>query len=445
MTEHTDTVGKHAHPAVFGLLVLPFGLTYGYLQVAVPLLLKDRGISMAEIGAVSAIASFPHGIKFLWTPALDAGWPRRKWYIAMIALTAASLALTALIPPDPSRSAGPVTLLMLFAIALTIAQAAVATSNSAVNALMATTIPNEKKGAVSGWSMAGNVGGTGIGGGVALWLAHHVEGRTSAIILAATCLACAIPAFFMDEKRPEQHPLGRLFKVLLKDIWATVRSREGWTGIVICFAPIGTGAATNLFSALASDYLFAPEGGSASAAACFGTAPVVDRAFCVEVVGGLLAGVVGALGCLLGGWMSGRMRPRVAYVVGGVLTALAAIAMAGLDATPRSFTWGMLLYSFVNGISFAAFAAMVLEIVGDSAGVTTKYALYVGVSNQAISYVTWLDAQGSDWGRAHFADPAKGARWGLLGVDAAVTFVGIALLGAMLWSLRKTKLTPASA
>jgi hypothetical protein len=254
----------------------------------------------------------------------------------------------------------------------------------------------------------------------------------------------------MHETAPEKHPFGTLLRVLVKDIWTTLKSREGWTGLVICFAPVGTGAATNLFSALASDYLFAPEGSAEAASqsfgtaalACFGAGPVAQRALCVEVVGGVLAGVVGALGCLLGGYLSNRMRPRPAYILGGVLTALSALLMAKMSAEPASFTWGMLLYSFVNGVSFAAFAAMVLDIVGQSAGVTTKYALYVGVSNQAISYATWLDAQGSDWGRAHFADPAKGARWGLLGVDAIVTFAGILLLGAVMYA---TKRVPAKA
>ena len=452
MSERVDTVGKHAHPALFGLLVLPFGVAVGYVQVAVPYLLEERHLSMAAIGFVSGLSQLPHGFKFLWAPALDAGWRRRSWYIGSIVATALCIALAALIPPDPGAHAGPLTLLTVFAIVLTVAQAAATTSNSAVNALMATTIPRDKKGAVAGWSMAGNLGGTGIGGALALFLAKHVSGITTAVSLAAICVACAIPAFFLHEDRPEKHPLGSLFGVLLRDIWATVKSRDGWTGLVICLSPVGTGAATQLFSALSKDYLFAPDEAhvgstqtfAASALACFG-AGAADRELCVELVNGMLGGVVGALGCLVGGYLADRMNRRLCYVLAGASTALCAIAMGAMSPAPSSFTWGTLAYQFTNGIAFAAFAAFVLEIVGQSAGVTTKYALFVGVSNQAISYVTWLDGVGSDWGRAHLgADPAFGARWGLLGTDALATIVGIFVLALMIVYVRRRAAAPAS-
>jgi hypothetical protein len=72
---------------------------------------------------------------------------------------------------------------------------------------------------------------------------------------------------------------------------------------------------------------------------------------------------------------------------------------------------------------------MVLELVGHSAGVATKYALFTATSNQAISYVTWLDGKASDWHGA-------GAR-GALAFDAALTFVGLAMLLAIVAYTRR--------
>src|SRR5205823_10773937 len=37
---------------------------------------------------------------------------------------------------------------------------------------------------------------------------------------------------------------------VIKDLWNVVRSRRGFLGLLICFLPIGTGAASNLWSAL---------------------------------------------------------------------------------------------------------------------------------------------------------------------------------------------------
>jgi MFS-type transporter involved in bile tolerance (Atg22 family) len=269
--------------------------------------------------------------------------------------------------------------------------------------------------------MAGNLGGTGVGGALALWLAQHLSATTTSAVLAGFCLVCALPALSLHEAKPERHALGRAMVHLVKDVWATVKSRPGWTGILICLSPVGTGAATQLFSAVAGDY----KAGETH----------------VELVNGVLGGLVGALGCLLGGVLADRMNRRLCYVLAGALTAVTAIGMALAPATPTGFTVGCLAYQFANGIAYAAFAAFVLEMVGHGAGVTTKYALFVGCSNQAISYVTWADGKGYDTGAAH----GFSGRVGMLGMDAAATAVGIAILGAVFLYLRRVdRRSPAS-
>jgi hypothetical protein len=71
---------------------------------------------------------------------------------------------------------------------------------------------------------------------------------------------------------------------------------------------------------------------------------------------------------------------------------------------------------------------MVLEVVGDSAAVATKYALFVASSNFAISTVTKLNGMASgfrgfsgDWTRE------AGAR-GALAFDAGITVLGIVIV-----------------
>jgi MFS family permease len=398
--------GKHVHPAVFGVLVIPFGLAVGYSTVAVPFLLKARGMEIGAIATVTALAGWPHGWKFLWAPALDAGWKRRSWFIGAVLVTAAALAATNFVDP--------IAHLTLYTAVLAIGQAAVATSSAAVDALMAIALPNEKKGAAAGWSMAGNLGGTGVGGALALWLAQHVSPGLTASVLATACAACIFPALLIVERPPEKHPLGRAFINLAKDVWQSIKTREGWTGLLICLSPVGTGAATGLFSAVAEDY-HAGE-------------------WHVELVNGVLGGIVGAIGCLIGGYLADRMNRRLCYVLAGALTSVFAIAMAFGPATPRAFAFGCLAYQFANGIAYAAFAAFVLEMIGHGPGVTTKYALLVGASNQAISYVQWLDGKGYDWG----AKRAIGGRAGMLGMDVLSTVMGIAILGSVVFFLRRS-------
>jgi PAT family beta-lactamase induction signal transducer AmpG len=406
---------------LWAVLVLPFGLTVGYAQIAVPYTLRMRGLSMATIGAISAISQTPHAIKFLWAPALDSGWKRKSWFYWMVAATAAALALTALIPPSQTEHFGPFTLLQVYTAVLTIAAAAVSTSSSAVLALMATTLPNDVKGRASGWQTAGNLVGTNIGGALVTWFLAHLVPRLTGLLLALMCGVCVIPAFFIDEAPLQKHALRRLLLDLLQDVWRTLKSRDGWTGMIICLSPVGTGALINLFSALARDY--APDDAT--------------REHMVVVVNGIFGGLIAGAGALVGGYVCDRMNRRFAYVLFGGVTALSAIGILLGPATPMAFTVGCLAYSFANGLCYAAFYAFVLEMIGEGAGVTTKLALFVGASNLAINYVTWLDGVGYDWAESMWKGHASAGRVGMCGMDALSSFVGIAVLVAMMVFVRR--------
>ena len=410
-------------PPLWALLTLPFGLTVGFASIAVPFVLRSRGLPMTLIATVSQTAQLPHVIKPLWSPLLDAGPRRRTWFFASVAVAALALAATALIPPDPDARLGPVPFIALYTAALFVAQAAVATSGSAVLAMMALTVPDAKRGAASGWQTAGNLAGTAVGGALITWMLGHVTASTTAAVIAGICALSALPAIVVDEVPPVRRKAARLVGDLLKQIGRTLRSREGWTGMVICLSPVGAGALTNLFSALARDY--APDDAASE--------------HLVVVVAGVLGGLVNTAGALLGGQLADRMNRRLAYGLCGGLSALCALAMLLAPATPGAFTAGCLAYQFANGLCYAVFYAFVLELVGHRDGVTTQLALYVGASNLAASYVTWFDGFGYDRARALAPRWASAGRAGMLGMDALTSIAGLALLGAMTVYVRRAR------
>ena len=101
-------------------------------------------LPMTRIATVSQVASCPTSSSRLWSPVA-----RRGAAAADVVLRIdrrhrrSALAATALIPPEPRRSRlGPVPLLWVYTAALFVAQAAVATSGSAVLAMMALTVPD---------------------------------------------------------------------------------------------------------------------------------------------------------------------------------------------------------------------------------------------------------------------------------------------------------------
>jgi PAT family beta-lactamase induction signal transducer AmpG len=410
-------------PPWWALLTLPFGLTVGFATVAVPFVLRLRGVDMTLIATVSQVAQLPHIVKLLWAPVLDSGPRRRSWFFASIVVTALALSLTALIPPSPTERLGPVPLLWIFTGTLFVAQAAVATSSSAVLALMALTVPAEQRGAASGWQTAGNLAGTAAGGALVAWMLRHMPTAATAACLAGICAACALPAAFIHETPPPRRSAMRLVVALLGELWRTLRSREGWTGLLICMSPVGAGALTNLFSALATDY--AKDDASA------------ERL--VVVVTGALGGIVNAAGALLGGYLADRMNRRLAYALCGAITALCAVGMMFGPATPAAFTIGCLAYQLANGLCYAAFYAFVLDLVGKRDGVTTQLALFAGAGNLATSYVTYLDGWTYDHAKAWLPGRDYAPRAGMLGMDALTTFVGIAALAAMVAYVRRAR------
>jgi MFS family permease len=394
------------------VLDLPFGAAVGYLSIAVPFWLEQKGLDLDAIALLSATAFAPHALKILWVPLLDIGAYRKVWYLAMAVATAALLIAISVLP-DPAGN------LPLYTILLTALQATATTGHAANNTLMATTTRPEDKGRVGGFGMASNVGGTGLLGAVGLLVATHVSPRAAGLVLAGVTLASAALALRIVEVRHVDEAVakaGNLARALglhllsmLKDLWRTLTSREGFTGLLICLAPVGCQALSNLFSGLAAGYRASAE--------------------VVGMVNGVGGGIVGALGSLLGGYLADRMNRRVAYAMSGGLTAIAAVAMALAPMTPLTYAWGALAYLFAGGIAFATWAGMVLEMVELSPAAATKYALFNASANLAISYVTALDGVGGQWAsRALGMAPARGALY----TDALLTLGGITFLVVLL-------------
>jgi PAT family beta-lactamase induction signal transducer AmpG len=414
---------RHVHPALFGLLIMPFGTITGYCGVTLPRLFELEGQTATAIAAFQALAMQPHSFKFLIEPMLDARYRKKSWFLWSIAITALMLPLAIFVRGRNhglslgARTIAPLSLLVAI---LFVANAAVATSSGAMHALMATTLPVHKKGAAAGWAMAGNLGGYGVGGAIGLFVTQKMSTGLAAALMTALVVACAAPAFFIEEEEPEAHPLGRAILRLLRDTWKTVKSKQGWTGLVICLSPVGAGGATGLFSAMASEY----QAGDQQ----------------VALVNGLFGGIVSALGCVVGGYVADRMNRRLVYALAGAASAAVAIGMSMMKINPSTYTYGCLAYSFVNGIAFAAWAAFVLDLMGHDAGVATKHALFAAAANQATNYMTVLDGLASDrkilGGRL-----GKGAV-AVLRADALQTVIGLLVIGVMVFLVRRLLLRP---
>jgi len=397
------------HPAVFMVLIVPFGVMSGYLSVTIVYLLTQAGVGVEASGGLVALSYLPHSWKFLWAPLADTTLTRKHWYVVSALVSALGIYATGAVPAESGS------LPLLTAIVL-ISNVAVTFLAMAVESLMAYCAAEDGKGRAGGWFQAGNLGGYGLGGGAGLWLAQAIQPAwIGAAILALSCLLCCAALAFVAEPPTHVRSGGytRAVIELLKDLWSVARSRRGFLALLICFLPIGSGAASNLWSAVADDW-------HASANT-------------VALVTGVFGGIASAVGCIVSGYWCDRMDRKLAYAFFGVLLAACAVAMALAPHTEIMYVVWTLAYAVVSGFCYTAFSAVTLEAIGQGAA-ATKYSLFSSLSNMPIGYMTAVDG----WAAARWGPDGMLHAEALIGVLAVVFFAGVAALAVRLGRITTT-------
>lgn len=399
MTDRTATpaAARHIHPWAFMVLIIPFGVNAGYLSVAIAWQLKQAGVSVAQVATIIAATYVPHVWKFLWAPITDSTLSQKAWYLIACVSSAVTLTAVGLFPATPAGLAS-------LTVVVVISSAATTFLGMSVESLMAYSTPEHLKGRASGWFQAGNLGGAGIGGGFGLWLVQRVpQPWVASATVGVLCLACCV-ALLAVPTPVRSHGAGSLARKLLdvvRDVWHVVRERAGLLALFLCLLPVGSGAASGLWSAVAGEW-HAPGD-------------------LVALVTGVLTGIISAVGCVAGGWICDRMDRKAAYLAYGLLQAGCAVGMALCPRTPAMFAVWTITYAFITGLTYAGYSAFVLEAIGKGAA-ATKFSVYASLSNFPIMYMTTIDGKAHDrWNSAGMLFTEA-----TLCVLGAVVFVSIA-------------------
>ncbi len=403
---------RFPHPAIFAILMYPFGAVSGYLGVAIEYDLGHNGVALEVIGEIIAISLVPNVWKFLWAPVLDITLTPRIWYTSSALVTAIGVLWMGLIPPDNESIRAMKWVVFLASLAVTF-------NGMTVDIISAHTSPPEQKGRFGGWMQVGNLAGGGIGGGLALWLSQNLSQRWMAgAVIAVTILACPLTLMFVPKivrvTAETAVPVLRRVGEVARESWALARSRAGAMAILVLFLPLGTGAASGLWSAVAGDW-------SAS----------VDA---VALVNGVWSGVLAGVGCLVGGFFCDRMDRKWSYAVFGLMQAACAVAMALAPHTQLMYIVFTLLYSVTAGLTYASFSALTLEAIGVGAA-ATKYNLLASLSNFPIQYMTLIDGSAhTHWGAS-----------GMLFTEAGIGLAGVVVYVIVSRIVLKPKMTEAIA
>ncbi|MCB9858213.1 MAG: MFS transporter [Phycisphaerales bacterium] len=388
---------------LFAALYFSEGAPIGFVWLALPTLLRERGVDVADIGEMSSLLVLPWALKFLWAPLIDTlrsrAWGFRAWIVAaqlMMGLTLLPL-LNADVFDDIDLLRW---ILILHAICA-------ATQDVSVDALCIASAPEDERGVLNGWMQAGMLVGRAIFGGVALMLVRYI-GLDNVVLLmiAAIWMTTLLVVARTRESEPgAADVVGERVQGFRASLAAAMARPATWFGL--------------LFAATAA-------AGFEAIGAFFGPC-LTDAGVSKESIGRFHLGPVISLtliGSLVGGWASDRIGKRrfvaaaiVGLVVSGGLVALAAPTIDD-GATPFYVALGLLY--FVIGLFTASSYALLMDMTDPRLG-GTQFSAFMGATNLCESW-------------AVFAGGVLAARWGYAAMFAGmscVSLVGLPILLGM--------------
>ncbi len=380
------------HPIVWLILYIPFGAMGGFVTVALTFMATKSGLSITEGSLLVGSQLLINWLKWLWAPVVDITLSPKRWYMISTVCSAAGVVAMSAVPLGKETLG----LLLVIIAGANLINTIVGMS---VESMITLLTPKEQIGRVSAWFQAGNLGGAGLGGALGLFLLEHVtQSWVSGGVMGVVFLACCFALLPLPEVKSIEsaHKPLEAVKHVTREFWHSLKAPIGILTALLCIMPISTGAAQSTLA-------------QAAVAAFWGAG-----AEQVELVQGLLSGLITMLGCFAGGWVCNRMSARTAYAIFGIL--LAAIA-AGMSLSPANISmyigWNI-VYAFGVGLSYAAFTAMVLIAI-DKGSAATGYNVYASVSNFPIWWVGLLLA---------FVADKQGPRTMLM-TEAALGVVGV--------------------
>lgn len=348
-------------PFYIFFLMLPTGISNGFITVTLPFLLTKNNFPVAVTAGIVALGLSANLWRFLWGPIVDISLSLRKWFWIGLSAGTGSLLLLCFIPFTVKGT-------VLLSAIVFISQVAATITVLPINGFMANCIAGNKKGKASGWFQAGSLAGTGLGGGVGLWLAVHYNVVVAGIVLCTASLLFAMVVLLIKDI---QHVKGKTLlqeiAVMGKDVLAMLKVPLALSVIVLLVLPIGTGAMAHLWSAIGQDWK--------------------TDADTVALITGLLSGVVSAVGCVTGGMVADKWGVWVSYLGSGIVCAAVTLLMAVMPYHPVVYITGVLAYAFSMGMVYAAFTAIILFAIGKK-HVATKYSLLASLGNLPVVYMT---------------------------------------------------------
>ena len=174
-------------------------------------------------------------------------------------------------------------------------------------------------------------------------------------------------------RAPGRPTLRETFAEVTRDVWSVVKSRAGVLVMFLMLLPIGSGGIP--WTSVASEWKVSADE--------------------VALAGGVISGVVSAVAALAAGYLCDLMNRRLAYCLFGSLIAVLLVITSHLARTPNVWIGAPGLYQALVAATYAAYSAVVLEVIGRGAA-ATKFNLMASFANVPVTIMPWFDGMMHD-------------------------------------------------
>lgn len=363
--------------AVLSTLYFVQGLPYGFQLTALPVYLREAGVSLASIGMASVL-SLPWVLKIIWGPAVDrfGGGPfgrRRSWILPLQAGLCLTCLLAAWVPPDSGLLwlASMVLLMNLFA----------ATMDVAVDGLTIDLLQPDQLGYGNIAQVVGYKLGILTGGGLLVWASARIgwPGIFGAMA-GLVAIGCLVTLGFREPSTVHPTVLGQDSLEPTESLWSVFRSLwaamrlpgSGWLLLFIGTYKMGETMA---------DVMFRPF--------------LYDSGYSREQIGlwvGTLGVVFSLVGSFAGGWLASRWSILNAVALAACFRAFAVAGEWWLSLVEPTQTRVLLVVgmeqAFGGALTTALFAFMMSRV--DRRIGATHYTLLATVEVMGKMVSSWI-------------------------------------------------------
>ena len=320
------------------IFLLNAGLTIPivFFSVGLPALMREAGLPLALIG-LTALVYLPYALAFLWAPFVDGRrlnglGLRRSWLFSIPCLTAAVVALGAILGPEKSAAG-----VLLLALVVTFLGA---TTRTALFGYATDNIGSDQRPWAAAVLSAGGAVGALIGASGLLFIYGQTNWAATMLIMAAIIALSALTALASPE--PEQSAPTAVIAKAPPSLKRFLSRKEG-KRVLVFLAPLGLGMGLGFG-------MLQPQ--------------LVDLGFSIEDIG-LINGAFICAAMLAGGPVAAFLTSRfglvavLTYGLGGVSAVLLYAAAASHLALGPAFGAAAVLLFYLS-ISFVSIATNTL-------------------------------------------------------------------------------------